>query len=253
MLRAIIVNVGTVAGVSAALLYQPQADLLEFAGGALSSGTDTSIDQNQSADGDQSNSPVTNGSNDSGNDSGASSSNGGKNKGKKNKNDGNSPSPGSSSSSPNPSQSSATPEPSKSDSPSPKPSNSPTPTPSPTPTKTKTPSPTPTPTPSPTAADGTYVGSRVDVIYVDGGTKRKSGTLKTNVVIKNGKVVDIVWTEYPTGEHLKYTNHAYTQSAKPLIGLTIAELKAKKIATKTGATGTSTAFATSLQAVLQQL
>jgi uncharacterized protein with FMN-binding domain len=249
MLRAIIVNVGTVAGVSAALLYQPQVDVLEFAGGALSSGTDTSMEQTQEPN--QPNTPQPEETNNKQNNNGSTSNPTEPKKKNKNKNNnGGSPSPSSSSNSPSPS-SSNTSEPTKSATPTPTPSKTSTPSPSPTPTKTKTPTPTPTPTSS--GKDGTYNGSRVDVYYVDGGTKRKSGSLKIQVIIKGGKVSDILWTEYPTGDHQKYTNKAYTSSAKPLIGLTVAELKSAKVATKTGATGTSTAFVTSLEAVLQQL
>jgi uncharacterized protein with FMN-binding domain len=249
MLRAIIVNVGTVAGVSAALLYQPQVDVLEFAGGALSSGTDTSMEQTQEPN--QPNTPQPEETNNNQNNNGSTSNPTEPKKKNKNKNNnGGSPSPSSSSNSPSPS-SSNTSEPTKSATPTPTPSKTSTPSPSPTPTKTKTPTPTPTPTSS--GKDGTYNGSRVDVYYVDGGTKRKSGSLKIQVIIKGGKVSDILWTEYPTGDHQKYTNRAYASSAKPLIGLTVAELKSAKVATKTGATGTSTAFVTSLEAVLQQL
>lgn len=257
MLRAIIVNIGTVAGVSAALLYQPQADVLEFTGGALSGG-DTTVEQGQEPDVSTPTSPDatptenadTNQSGGSNNGKPNSNKNPKKDKGKNN--GGGSPSPSSSSGSPSPSSSSSSPEPTKSATPTPTPTKTATPT--PTPTKTKTPTPTPTPTPPPANdKDGTYNGSRVAVYYVDGGTKRQSGNLKIQVVIKNGKVADILWTEYPTGDHQKYTNKAYSSSAKPLIGLTIAELKAKKVATKTGATGTSTAFVTSLESVLQQL
>jgi uncharacterized protein with FMN-binding domain len=249
MLRAIIVNVGTVAGVSAALLYQPQVDVLEFAGGTLSSGTDTSMEQTQEPN--QPNTPQPEETNNKQNNNGSTSNPTEPKKKNKNKNNnGGSPSPSSSSNSPSPS-SSNTSEPTKSATPTPTPSKTSTPSPSPTPTKTKTPTPTPTPTSS--GKDGTYNGSRVDVYYVDGGTKRKSGSLKIQVIIKGGKVSDILWTEYPTGDHQKYTNKAYTSSAKPLIGLTVAELKSAKVATKTGATGTSTAFVTSLEAVLQQL
>ena len=251
MLRAIIVNVGTVAGVSAALLYQPQVDVLEFAGGALSSGTDTSMEQTQEPN--QPNTPQPEETNNKKNKNGSTSNPTEPKKKNKNKNNnGGSPSPSSSSNSPSPS-SSNTPEPTKSATPTPTPSKTSTPSPSPTPTKTKTPTPTPTPTPTSSGKDGTYNGSRVDVYYVDGGTKRKSGSLKIQVIIKGGKVSDILWTEYPTGDHQKYTNRAYASSAKPLIGLTVAELKSAKVATKTGATGTSTAFVTSLEAVLQQL
>jgi zinc metalloprotease ZmpB len=241
MLRAIIVNVGTVAGVSAALLYQPQVDVLEFAGGTLSSGSDTSMEQTQEPN--QPNTPQPDETNNKqNNNSSTSNPTEPKKKNKNKNNNGGSPSPSSSSNSPSPS-SSNTPEPTKSA----------TPTPTPTPTKTKTPTPTPTPTPTSSGKDGTYNGSRVDVFYVDGGTKRQSGSLKIQVIIKDGKVSDILWTEYPTGDHQKYTNRAYSSSAKPLIGLTVAELKSAKVATKTGATGTSTAFVTSLEAVLQQL
>ena len=251
MLRAIIVNVGTVAGVSAALLYQPQVDVLEFACGALSSGTDTSMEQTQEPN--QPNTPQPEETNNNQNNNGSTSNPTEPKKKNKNKNNnGGSPSPSSSSNSPSPS-SSNTSEPTKSATPTPTPSKTSTPSPSPTPTKTKTPTPTPTPTPTSSGKDGTYNGSRVDVYYVDGGTKRKSGSLKIQVIIKGGKVSDILWTEYPTGDHQKYTNKAYTSSAKPLIGLTVAELKSAKVATKTGATGTSTAFVTSLEAVLQQL
>ena len=251
MLRAIIVNVGTVAGVSAALLYQPQVDVLEFAGGALSSGSDTSMEQTQEPN--QPNTPQPEETNNNQNNNGSTSNPTEPKKKNKNKNNnGGSPSPSSSSNSPSPS-SSNTPEPTKSATPTPTPSKTSTPSPSPTPTKTKTPTPTPTPTPTSSGKDGTYNGSRVDVYYVDGGTKRKSGSLKIQVIIKGGKVSDILWTEYPTGDHQKYTNRAYASSAKPLIGLTVAELKSAKVATKTGATGTSTAFVTSLEAVLQQL
>lgn len=265
MLRAIIVNVGTVAGVSAALLYQPQVEILEFAGGVIG-GSDSVVDQNQDAGGTDSNAPSDNQSDNSGKkkkpdgtpstNAASPSKNKDKNKNKgKGKTNPNSPSPSSSSHSatPTPSHSSSSPEPTNSASPTPTPTPTKSESPTPKPTKTKTPTPTPTPTPSPTGKDGSYAGSRVDVYYQDGGTKRKSGVLKINVVIKNGKVSEIAFVEYPTGEHLKYTNHAYTQTAKPLIGLTVAELKAKKINTKTGATGTSTAFVTSLDAVLQQL
>lgn len=247
MLRAIIVNVGTVAGVSAALLYQPQVDVLEFASGALSSGTDTSMEQTQEPN--QPNTPQPEETNNNQNNNGSTSNPTEPKKKNKNKNNnGGSPSPSSSSNSPSPS-SSNTSEPTKSATPTPTPSKTSTPSPSPTPTKTKT----PTPTPTSSGKDGTYNGSRVDVYYVDGGTKRKSGSLKIQVIIKGGKVSDILWTEYPTGDHQKYTNRAYASSAKPLIGLTVAELKSAKVATKTGATGTSTAFVTSLEAVLQQL
>lgn len=255
MLRAIIVNIGTVAGVSAALLYEPQADVLEFTGGALSGG-DTIVEQGQEPDTPTPTSPATsNTENTDSNQTGNSNSGkGGSKKDKGKNNGGGSPSPSSGSGSPSPSSSSSSPEPTKSATPTPSPSPSKTATPTPSPTKTKTPTPTPTPTPPPANdKDGTYNGSRVAVYYVDGGTKRQSGNLKIQVVIKNGKVADILWTEYPTGDHQKYTNKAYTSSAKPLIGLTIAELKAKKVATKTGATGTSTAFVTSLESVLQQL
>ncbi|MGA1324689.1 MAG: hypothetical protein ACO30I_05520 [Candidatus Nanopelagicales bacterium] len=261
MLRAIIVNVGTVAGVSAALLYQPQVDVVEFAGGVLSGGSDTSLEQTQEPNQPNTPQPEETKKNKNKNKNKNSSTSSPSEPSKKNKkkdknknNNGGSPSTSSSSNSPSPS-SSNTPEPTKSatPTPSPTPSKTATPSPSPTPTKTKTPTPTPTPTPTSSGKDGTYNGSRVDVYYVDGGTKRKSGSLKIQVVIKGGKVNDILWTEYPTGDHQKYTNRAYSASAKPLIGMTVAELKSAKVATKTGATGTSTAFVTSLEAVLQQL
>ena len=249
MLRAIIVNVGTVAGVSAALLYQPQVDVVEFAGGVLSGGSDTSMEQTQEPDQANTPQPEETKNKKNKNDNGSTSN---QTEPKKKNNNGGNPSPSSSSNSPSPSSSNS-PEPTKSATPTPTPSKTATPSPSPTPTKTKTPTPTPTPTPTSSGKDGTYNGSRVDVFYVDGGTKRKSGSLKIQVVIKGGKVSDILWTEYPTGDHQKYTNRAYASSAKPLIGMTVAELKSAKVATKTGATGTSTAFVTSLEAVLQQL
>jgi uncharacterized protein with FMN-binding domain len=116
-------------------------------------------------------------------------------------------------------------------------------------------SPTTTPTSSqtpiaPTSTDVTVQGESFDVYYGGG---RKSGTLKVELVISGGHVKEINWLEYPSGPHIRYSQRAYKASAAPLIGMTIDELKAANVSTKSGATGTSTAFVQSLESALQNM
>lgn len=115
------------------------------------------------------------------------------------------------------------------------------------------------PTSSPTSSESPSQISNSDVsvqgdsfnVYYGGG--RQSGTLKVELVISGGVVKEINWLEYPNGPHLRYSQRAYQVSAAPLIGMTIDELKSANVSTRSGATGTSTAFVQSLESALQQV
>jgi uncharacterized protein with FMN-binding domain len=129
-----------------------------------------------------------------------------------------------------------------------------------TPTKTESAtssnSPTsPVSTPSPSAPaslppDESIQGDSFNVYYSGG---RQSGTLKVELVISGGVIKEIKWLEYPTGPHMRYTQRAYQVSAAPLIGMSINDLKNANVVTKSGATGTSTAFVQSLESALQNI
>lgn len=108
------------------------------------------------------------------------------------------------------------------------------------------------PMPSTTASGltATVQGDSFNVYYGGG---RQSGTLKVELVVTNGVVKDIKWLEYPNGPHIRYSQRAFQVSAAPLIGMTLEELKATNVSTRSGATGTSTAFVQSLESALQQI
>lgn len=112
-----------------------------------------------------------------------------------------------------------------------------------------TPSSSDTPT-APTTTDVSVQGDSFNVYYGGG---RQSGTLKVELVISGGVLKEINWLEYPNGPHIRYSQRAYKVSAAPLIGMSVDELKAANVSTRSGATGTSTAFVQSLESALQQL
>ena len=120
-------------------------------------------------------------------------------------------------------------------------------------TPTSSPSGTPAPTQSATASSTTDISVQGDSFNVYYGGGRQSGTLKVELVISGGVVKEINWLEYPSGPHMRYSQRAYQVSAAPLIGMTIDQLKAANISTRSGATGTSTAFVQSLESALQQI
>ena len=110
---------------------------------------------------------------------------------------------------------------------------------------------TSTPSTSPIAtADASVHGDSFNVYYGGG---RQSGTLKVELVLSGGVLKEIKWIEYPTGPHMRYTQRAYQISAAPLIGMSINDLKSVNVVTKSGATGTSTAFMQSLESALQKI
>lgn len=116
----------------------------------------------------------------------------------------------------------------------PTPTRSATPKPTPKPTRTRTPSPTPTPTP--TGGDGEYIGVAASHRY---------GTVQVAITVTGGVITSARAVRYPTGESQRYSDLSIPTLVAETIGTTTAE-----IAAVSGATLTSYAWMGSLESAM---
>ena len=109
-------------------------------------------------------------------------------------------------------------------------------TPKPTPKPTRTSSPKPTPTPTPTGGDGEYVGVAASHRY---------GTVQVAITVTGGVITSARAVRYPTGESQRYSDLSIPTLVAETIGTTTAE-----IAAVSGATLTSYAWMGSLESAM---
>ncbi|MFC6238098.1 FMN-binding protein [Longivirga aurantiaca] len=114
------------------------------------------------------------------------------------------------------------------------PTRSATPKPTPKPTPTRTSSPTPTPTPS--GGDGEYVGIAASHRY---------GTVQVAITVTDGVITAARAVRFPTGESQRYSDLSIPTLVAETIGTTTAE-----IAAVSGATLTSYAWMGSLESAM---
>ncbi|MEZ4860580.1 MAG: FMN-binding protein [Caldilineaceae bacterium] len=118
------------------------------------------------------------------------------------------------------------------------------PTATPEPTFTPLPTPTPYPTPTPTIRtsslyiDGQYTGIEADAFY---------GPVQVNVLIQDGKLVDVQFLEYPTHRR---TSVRINQRVAPILQTEALQSQSARVNLISGATLTSRAFSQSLQSAL---
>jgi uncharacterized protein with FMN-binding domain len=124
-----------------------------------------------------------------------------------------------------------------------------TPKPTPTPvTPVPKPAPTPTPTPVVTPApaitgkfrDGSYDGDIADVYY---------GLVQVRAVVKNGKLVDVVWLSYPSDNP---TSASKSARARPILTQEAIAAQDAQVDRVSGASATSGGFVDSLASALLQ-
>ena len=111
--------------------------------------------------------------------------------------------------------------------------------PTPTPTKTADPTPTPTKTtaaPSPKGVTGSFTGPAVFVNY---------GTVQVKITVSNGKIVDAVAVQAPSGR-----NDRYTRMAVPILKQQTLAAQSANIKGASGASYTSYGWFKSLQGAL---
>ena len=111
--------------------------------------------------------------------------------------------------------------------------------PTPTPTKTADPTPTPTKTtaaPSPKGVTGSFTGPAVFVNY---------GTVQVKITVSNGKIVDAVAVQAPSGRNDRYTNMAV-----PILKQQTLAAQSANIKGASGASYTSYGWFKSLQGAL---
>ncbi len=111
-------------------------------------------------------------------------------------------------------------------------------TPKPTPKPTRTSSPKPTPTPTPTGGDGEYVGVAASHRY---------GTVQVAITVTDGVITGARAVRYPTGESQRYSDLSIPTLVAETIGATTAE-----IAAVSGATLTSYAWMGSLESAMSK-
>lgn len=113
-----------------------------------------------------------------------------------------------------------------------------------TPTSKPTPVPTPTPTPAPVVLgkfkDGTYDGDIADVYY---------GLVQVRAVIRNGKLVDVVWLSYPSDNS---TSASKSARARPILTQEAIAAQGSQVDRVSGASATSGGFVDSLASALAQ-
>ena len=111
--------------------------------------------------------------------------------------------------------------------------------PTPTPTKTADPTPTPTKTtaaPSPKGVTGSFTGPAVFVNY---------GTVQVKITVSNGKIVDAVAVQAPSGRNDRWTNMAL-----PILKQQTLAAQSANIKGASGASYTSYGWFKSLQGAL---
>ena len=111
--------------------------------------------------------------------------------------------------------------------------------PTPTPTKSADPTPTPTKTtaaPSPKGVTGSFTGPAVFVNY---------GTVQVKITVSNGKIVDAVAVQAPSGRNDRYTNMAV-----PILKQQTLAAQSANIKGASGASYTSYGWYKSLQGAL---
>lgn len=120
----------------------------------------------------------------------------------------------------------------------------PKPTATPKPTPTPAPTPTPVTTPAPVALgkfkDGTYDGDIADVYY---------GLVQVRAVVKNGKLVDVVWLSYPSDNP---TSASKSARARPILTQEAIVAQDAQVDRVSGASATSGGFVDSLASALAQ-
>ncbi len=119
------------------------------------------------------------------------------------------------------------------------------PKPIPTPvTPVTKPAPTPAPTPAPVALgkfkDGTYDGDIADVYY---------GLVQVRAVVQGGKLVDVVWLNYPQDNQTSLSKSA---RARPLLTAEAIAAQDAQVDRVSGASATSGGFVDSLASALLQ-
>jgi len=115
-------------------------------------------------------------------------------------------------------------------------------TPKPTP-----PAPTPVPAPAPVATaprgkykDGNYTGNSADAYY---------GNIQVQAVINNGKIVDVIFLDYPQDRSRSMMINNY---AMPILRSEAIQAQSAQVDTVSGATDSSGAFISSLSSALSQ-
>ena len=102
------------------------------------------------------------------------------------------------------------------------------------------PSPIPTNSKSVKYKDGTYTGNVADAFY---------GNIQVQAVIKNGKITDVVFLQYPND---RGTSIEINTQAMPVLKTEAIAIQNAKVDNVTGATQTSDAFRISLDSALQK-
>jgi uncharacterized protein with FMN-binding domain len=109
--------------------------------------------------------------------------------------------------------------------------------PKPTPTKAA-PKPTPKPTPTKTLPNGDFVGSAVTHRY---------GTVQVGIRVVNGKITKAWAAKYPTGESAPYTEFSIPKLSAETVGA-----RSASVAAVSGATLTSKAWVSSLASAMSK-
>jgi uncharacterized protein with FMN-binding domain len=117
---------------------------------------------------------------------------------------------------------------------------------SPTPTKSSTkPTPKPTPKPSPTTSSATKTVTGSAVTVSEG--RRVFGTVQVRVTLTNGKITAATAINYPNNDQHSAEISSYSI---PILSQEVLAAQGTSIATVSGATYTSVAYAQSVQAAL---
>jgi uncharacterized protein with FMN-binding domain len=110
-------------------------------------------------------------------------------------------------------------------------------------------SPSPSPTPTAGATAGPATAAYVDGTVVGPAIETRWGTVQVEATIADGRIVDVTAVELPAGDH---HSAAISERVAPILRSAALEAQSAEIDTVSGATYTSTAYATSLQAALDQ-
>lgn len=106
------------------------------------------------------------------------------------------------------------------------------------------PAPTPVPIPAPVAMgkfkDGTYDGDIADVYY---------GLVQVQAVVRNGKLVDVIWLSYPSDNP---TSASKSARARPILTQEAIAAQDAQVDRVSGASATSGGFVDSLASALLQ-
>ena len=119
-------------------------------------------------------------------------------------------------------------------------------TPTPTPTSTSSATPSATPTAIKTITDGTYLGSLLTVAASDCPSSN-CGTIQVSIIIVGGRITTVTVPTYPQAE---LTSKLLSQAAIPQLTTDAVAAQTAAVATFSGATYTSRAFTTSMNAAL---